>query len=490
VAVLLGVLTLGAALRFTGIGTEPFWLDEVLTVTYSQGTVGRIVLTNAHDIHPPGYYLGLSAWRAAVGDSEVAMRSYSAAWSLLGLVAIVLLGFELGGLGAGAVAGLLVAVNPLDIFYAQETRMYAQLAALWSWGAWFLWRWLAAGRAGSRERRSVWAAGWLLCCLAMLYTHYLGGLLAVAQGLFALAALLRRRRWHDLLLLCAGVVACVLAFVPWFALVVRLRGSLYSAGHVGWIAAPSIDSMTLELMRVLFRGLAPASGPLARWLLAVLGAAVLGAAALTGLRQSRSEGGSAVARGGRTFSLWLFVVPLLLAVGVSLAWHPIYFPLRFAVLLAGPFALVAGVACAGMPRAAAVVCCLVLAGPMVAATVRQGQITNKAGMRGFARLWRQAGPADLVAFFPVHQAQVASYEVGGPLPEADRQDVEAGLRAGRPLRIWLSVQQGYGARASPGERAFAEWILGLGAVELVGRTEDVEVFSVTVHPSSTQPPSP
>lgn len=488
--VLLGVLALGAALRFSGIGTEPFWLDEVLTVAYSQGTVGRIVLTNAHDIHPPGYYLGLSAWRSAVGDSEVAMRSYSTAWSLFGLVAIVLLGYELGGLGAGAVAGLLLAVNPLDVFYAQEARMYAQLAAFWSWDAWFLWRYLKAGRRGSRAQRFPWAVGWLLCCLAMLYTHYLGGLLAVAQGLLALAVLLRRRQWRDLMVLAAGAAACVLAFMPWLTLVVRLRGSLYSAGHVGWIPQATLDSATVGLMRVLFRGFAPDPGAAGQRLLSVLGAAVLSAAALAGLLGSRGAGERTVARGGRAFAFWLFVMPLLLAVGVSLAWHPVYFPPRFALVLAGPFALVAGVVSACMPRGAAAVCCLVLAVPMVAATTCQGQITNKEGMRGFARLWRQAGPADLVAFFPFHQAQVASYEVGGPLPEANWEDVEARLRDGKPLRIWLSVQRGYRERARPEERAFAEWLLGLGAVESVGRAEDVEVFAVTVRPSSAAPPPP
>jgi uncharacterized membrane protein len=97
----LGLLLAAATIRLAGLTSEPFWIDEILSIDLSSGQVPEILRANALDTHPPLYYLGLAGWRKLVGSSEGQIRGFSVAWSLVGLVATFLLGRALGGGGCG-----------------------------------------------------------------------------------------------------------------------------------------------------------------------------------------------------------------------------------------------------------------------------------------------------------------------------------------------------------------------------------------------------
>ena len=82
-AALTAVLLLASlSLRIWGLTREPAWLDEVYTVQLSEGSWTHILETNAADVHPPTYYLGLRQWRQAFGSELATLRGYSVAWSL------------------------------------------------------------------------------------------------------------------------------------------------------------------------------------------------------------------------------------------------------------------------------------------------------------------------------------------------------------------------------------------------------------------------
>ena len=124
--VLLALVLVGMALRLAGLDAQPLWLDEAfslwaarLPVEELPGWLARI------DHHPPLYYFALRSWRAAVGESEWALRGLSALASVLTIPLLAAATRRLLGCEAALTAAVLVAVAPFQVRYAQEARMYS-----------------------------------------------------------------------------------------------------------------------------------------------------------------------------------------------------------------------------------------------------------------------------------------------------------------------------------------------------------------------------
>ncbi len=210
------ILLLAAGLRFAQLDAQSFWNDEGNTARLVERTIPLIVEGAAGDIHPPGYYLILHGWRALVGETEYALRAYSALCGVLTVAVIAAVGRRIGGGATALGAALLLAVHPLAVYYSQEARMYAQLGlvvALTLWAGSELIRTTSGGTAP----RSRVVVGLGLAVGLGLYTHYAYGLaLAGLNAAFVLTWLLtgaRRRR----LLIGWGLGHALggLSFLPW-----------------------------------------------------------------------------------------------------------------------------------------------------------------------------------------------------------------------------------------------------------------------------------
>jgi len=127
---LLAILLLASFLRFYRLDAQSFWNDEGNSARIAERPVDLILEGAEGDIHPPGYYLLLHAWRAAVGHSEFALRSLSVVAGLALVLFTYTLGRHLFDNTTGLIAASLAALSPFAIYYSQEARMYALLAAL------------------------------------------------------------------------------------------------------------------------------------------------------------------------------------------------------------------------------------------------------------------------------------------------------------------------------------------------------------------------
>ncbi len=206
---LIPILWMGMALRFHQLGLQSFWNDEGNAARLAERSLRLIVKGAAMDIHPPGYYLLLHIWQLGAGQTEFALRAFSALCALLTVAVVAALGHHLGGKRTGAVAALLLAIHPLAIYYAQEARMYALLGLVAA-----LTLWTGTQSLQTRSRWPLLALGTTV--LLGLYTHY--------AYLFALAAvdvaylihwLLKDRRWASLRRWSLPQVAALLLFLPW-----------------------------------------------------------------------------------------------------------------------------------------------------------------------------------------------------------------------------------------------------------------------------------
>ncbi|MDY6875420.1 MAG: glycosyltransferase family 39 protein [Chloroflexota bacterium] len=264
------ILLLAAGLRFYRLDAQSFWNDEGNSARIAERTIDLILEGSAGDIHPPGYYLLLHCWRALFGQSEFALRSLSVVAGLVLIVFTYLLGHHLFGQTTGLMAAFLGATSPFAVYYSQEARMYALLAAVSAASTYMLLRLLAndtGQKPGFAEK--TWFLAYVLTAAAGLYIQYaFSFVLLVHNGIFGLwwLAVARRSvyrgRW---LVTWAGTQAAVVAlYLPW------LPGALSSV--TGWSAAGrayELGHALWDILRVLSVG---TTLPIGEATIALLGA--------------------------------------------------------------------------------------------------------------------------------------------------------------------------------------------------------------------------
>ncbi|MCB0155540.1 MAG: glycosyltransferase family 39 protein [Anaerolineae bacterium] len=163
------ILLVAAALRFYHLSGQSLWSDEGNSVALARRGFAEIAQRTAFDIHPPLYYWLLKLWIGLLGDSEAGLRSLSAGLSIVLVYVIARLGGRLFSTRMGLLAAFIAALSPLQIYYAQEARMYTLLALLSS-----LTVWLALLFFDPVRPEVNWRTGlaYVLVVTAGLYTHY------------------------------------------------------------------------------------------------------------------------------------------------------------------------------------------------------------------------------------------------------------------------------------------------------------------------------
>lgn len=120
-------LLLGATLRLAGLTARSLWFDEAYTVWLSEqalDVIWSVPTQPGDDPHPRALKTILHYWIDAFGRSDFAVRLPTAFASILNLALLGLLARRLFGPTTALAAVALLAVAPLDVWYAQEVRMY------------------------------------------------------------------------------------------------------------------------------------------------------------------------------------------------------------------------------------------------------------------------------------------------------------------------------------------------------------------------------
>jgi 4-amino-4-deoxy-L-arabinose transferase-like glycosyltransferase len=310
----LGMLCLVAAMLRLLPGGHDLRLDEAQSIQVAShplfgGALPSLFVTTAADVHPPAYLVLLHGWMRLVGTDVYLLRLPSAVAGILCVPALYLLGKALYGHRVALIAALLGTVSPIWIWHAQEARMYPFVLLLVTLSTWLL---ITALRAGGRLR----FAGFAVCSVLAVYTHYFALLVLFAQGIYVLLEHRRlgRRRTLAALACVAGVVA---SLVPWALVVVaNYRGASDPA-----LGALSLYTPLITLVQLVAGYLTTPlmSQVVAAWPLLVLVALGVGVF------------GGRISSAGRL--LWLLVlVPVLLAVAVTLAAKPV-FSTRYLIII-------------------------------------------------------------------------------------------------------------------------------------------------------------
>jgi mannosyltransferase len=200
---LIGVTLLAAVLRLSTLDLQSFWYDEAFTpVHVLHPSLWATLRSVTHTENtPPLWYVLEWADARVLGTGELALRLPSALAGIATVPVAWAIAHEIEGAPsrrAAIVCALLVAVNPLFVWYSQEARAYALFVLM---AALAMLCFLRARLEPTPKRMSAFA---LTGALALL-THYFAVFLLIPMALLLLRERATRR--------VAGPAVAVLALV-------------------------------------------------------------------------------------------------------------------------------------------------------------------------------------------------------------------------------------------------------------------------------------
>jgi 4-amino-4-deoxy-L-arabinose transferase-like glycosyltransferase len=229
---LAALTALGVAVRFASLGVQSYHHDEIITAArVIPGSFGHMLSeVRTSESNPPLYYVLAWGWAKAFGSGEVGLRSLTALFGAATVPVAYMIGRELASWRAGLIAAAIVAVNPMLIWYSQESRSYALLVFF---GALSLLFFARALRTHADRDLGLWA---LASALALL-SHYFAFFVVGIEAVWLLVALRTRRA--EALAAVGAVTVVALPLLP-------LLTAQTNPAHIGWIEHSSLSTRVFE----------------------------------------------------------------------------------------------------------------------------------------------------------------------------------------------------------------------------------------------------
>ena len=262
--ILVLIVVLAAVLRFWHIGEQSLWYDEFITSEHLSKRFAQMLIEGIPQVEgtPPLSLLLGWFWIRILGDGDAILRSLSAVEGIATVPVVYALARELRlSRRIARVAALLIAVNPMLVWYSQEARVYSLFVLL---GALSLFCCVRA-RNDDRTRNFVL---WGLASAAALCTHYFAVLLVLPEAVWL--ALTYRTQLRKV---ARGCIPLAVVAIPLLVLALVQAGK-----NQAWISDFPIGQRLAEAGRSVLLG--PAQ-PYDQWW--PLGAALLIGAAVIAL---------------------------------------------------------------------------------------------------------------------------------------------------------------------------------------------------------------
>jgi uncharacterized membrane protein len=361
------------------------------------------------------YYLLLRGW-VVFGHSEIAMRSLSVLLAVGALGVVIAVSRELFGRRIALAAGLLLAVNPLYVQFAQDVRGYALALLLVSASCYFFVRGIGYRFPAPRW---CWTAYTVVTALAA-YSNFWAALVPLAQALSLAFLPLGRIPWRRIV---PAAVALAVLLIP-LGLLIQ---STDSAG-VNWAAGSSAGHLFTRIR---------SSVPHAALDLLVLAAVVIVVVAIVLLRRRRDIGAMFARQWAVLFTACWLVVPVAAVVMLSLVDRPL-FVVRYLMVSLPPALMliavgIARVASLSRRRPTAVAATLLII-VVAASMVGTSQWYSQGGPQDFrsavSYVAERAQPGDgILIYAPYERMPVEWYMAGRP-------EVRAKVHPVYPATAW------------------------------------------------------
>jgi len=315
-----GELILGGVLGTIFLGSHSLWLDESVSSTLATAPWHRFTEVVAHrEPNMALYYLFLRGW-VVFGHGEAALRSLSVIAAVGALALVIMVARDLFGQRAALVCGLLLAVDPLFVQFAQDVRGYSLCLVLVSASSFLFIR----GVHKPLSQPWVTWTGYTLVTVLAAYTNFWAALVPLGHAVSLAFLPGRSIPWRKLAPTWGGMLVLL---VP-LALLIRATDS----SGVDWAAGSSAGHVLTRI-----RGAVPHA-------VLDLGAVVLivGVSAVVLLVRRRSTIMAVFERNWAWFFVlsWL-AVPLAAVLLLSVVYKPLLV-IRYLMVCVPPAAILVG----------------------------------------------------------------------------------------------------------------------------------------------------
>jgi uncharacterized membrane protein len=304
------------------LANQSLWLDEAASVEIASTSLIHFLAKIQTDFHPPLFYLLLKAWLPLAGTSEWLLRLPNIIFGTLSIPAIY---FLIKNKKIALLAALLLAINPLHIYYSQELRMYSLngLLTVLSW-AFLL-------KPSKNKNRAIY----ILTSILNIYTFYGAFFNLVAQVVYVF---INQRK--ELKNFAVNQAIIIISFLPFLSIFLhQLQGGGYLTSSLpGWDQiSGSLTLKSLALIPVKFSlGRINFQNKFLYGMISLIFTSYLFLLVFLG---AHFKGSSRRIRGIKFFIFWI-ITPLLLASFGSLIspmlgyWRYIYIVPAFTSLIA------------------------------------------------------------------------------------------------------------------------------------------------------------
>jgi uncharacterized membrane protein len=239
--ILILILFIALLLRFWGIGTESYWLDEAISVRQAQEKDYNTTLNMLkEDVHLPLYISLLYVWVKIFGTSELATRLLSLIFGLAGILLCYLLTKDLFNERTALIASAIFAVSPIMIYYSQESRLYSLFVFLSLLSFYFYLKWINE----QSNKNLLW---YILSTSLLIYTHLFFVLVLLVQNIYALYK--SRSNLTYLIKWFSSQIMLFIIFLPWMSHILRQANN--STLHTVWIPKPNNGIILSSFMELI-----------------------------------------------------------------------------------------------------------------------------------------------------------------------------------------------------------------------------------------------
>lgn len=214
-------LALALVVRIINLN-QSLWLDEAINVLAARDNSLLALVTEyaVADFHPPGYFVILWGWGQVFGFSEISVRIPSVIFGVATIYLVYIIGRKIVSQNLGLLAALLLAVNPLHVYYSQEARMYSFAAFVAALNMLFFWKLF-------KEDKGYWGYG--ISAVLALGSDYLVSLIFLAQ----LAILLIQRDKKMIKKWSMALIPAMIAGLIWLPVFIKQLGEgLWTASQI------------------------------------------------------------------------------------------------------------------------------------------------------------------------------------------------------------------------------------------------------------------
>lgn len=261
------VLLLALCVRLIFLN-QSFWLDEAAQALESVRPWHQQLLIK-EDFQPPLYHVWLHIF-TYVSHDEWWLRMASLIPGLVTIFLTIILGKKILSPMQAHLAGLLLGLSQIHVFYSQELRPYS-FAAMWGTLSMLaLYNWLIP-----KPKRSLWSRSYVIATVLGMLSVYTYGFLVLSQ--LIIVYIYQRRQIFSLVkkLLIAGLLC-----LPWLPLFIEQLhvGQALQTNLPGWsqvVSIPFFKALPLTIAKLILGRIYFGVEPITIILITLIGAGSL-----------------------------------------------------------------------------------------------------------------------------------------------------------------------------------------------------------------------